>query len=290
MHKSKDTKFSPFSIVCRQKIINFSKPVVMGILNITPDSFYDGGNYTTQELILKRAHQILDQGADILDLGAVSSRPGATLLPPEEERDHLIPVIKMLRSEFPNALISIDTCWSIPAEASINAGADIINDISGGQFDPNMINTIAQLQVPYILMHTRGLPGDMQQHTQYNDIVQDLALYFSQQLEKLYKLGAKDIILDPGFGFAKTLTQNYELMYRLDELISLFKEPMLVGISRKSMIYKLLNTTPQEALNGTTVLNTISLLKGASILRVHDVKEAIETIQLINVDTDNSKK
>ena len=288
MHESKDTKFSPFSIICQQKLITFSKPVVMGILNITPDSFYDGGKYTTEEHILQRAHQIIEQGADIIDLGAVSSRPGATLLPPEEERDHLVPIIKLLRKEFPSALLSVDTCWSLPAEASINAGADIINDISGGQFDPQMLSTIAQLQVPYILMHTRGLPGDMQQHTQYNDIVQDLALYFSQQLEKLYKLGGKDVILDPGFGFAKTLTQNYELMYRLDQLISLFDEPMLVGISRKSMIFKLLNTTPQETLNGTTVLNTMALLKGASILRVHDVKEAVEIVKMLNVDTSQS--
>lgn len=280
MAKSKDTKFSTFSVVCRQKNITFERPVVMGILNITPDSFFDGGSYTSDELMIKRAHQIFDEGADIIDIGAVSSRPGATLLPPEDERDRLVPAIKLLRSEFPNAIISVDTCYSIPAEASINAGADIINDISGGQFDPLMIPAIARMQVPYILMHTRGLPGVMQQNTEYQDIVQDLAIYFSERLEQLYKLGGKDIILDPGFGFAKTLQQNYELMNRLDELISLFKEPMLVGISRKSMIYKLLNTDPQHALNGTTFLDTIALEKGAHILRVHDVAEAVEIVKM----------
>lgn len=283
MAKSKDTKFSTFSVVCRQKNITFERPVVMGILNITPDSFFDGGSYTSDELMIKRAHQIFDEGADIIDIGAVSSRPGATLLPPEEERDRLVPAIKLLRSEFPNAIISVDTCYSIPAEASINAGADIINDISGGQFDPLMIPAIARMQVPYILMHTRGLPGIMQQNTEYQDIVQDLAIYFSERLEQLYKLGGKDIILDPGFGFAKTLQQNYELMNRLDELISLFKEPMLVGISRKSMIYKLLNTDPQHALNGTTFLDTIALEKGAQILRVHDVAEAVEIVKMHQV-------
>lgn len=252
----------------------------MGILNITPDSFYDGGSYTSDELMLKRAHQIIDQGADMIDLGAVSSRPGATLLPPDEERDRLVPAIKLLRAEFPEAIISVDTCYSLPAEASINAGADIINDISGGQFDPNMIPAVAQMQVPYILMHTRGLPGNMQQNTQYDDIVADLARYFSERLEQLYRLGGKDIVLDPGYGFAKTLEQNYFLMNHLNDLIALFKEPMLVGISRKSMIYKLLDSTPQQALNGTTVLNTIALEKGAAILRVHDVAEAVETLRI----------
>lgn len=280
MSKSKDTKFSAFSLLCRQKNITFERPVVMGILNITPDSFYDGGSYTTEELMLRRAHQIIEQGADMIDIGAVSSRPGAILLPPQEERDRLVPAIRLLRSEFPDAVISVDTCYALPAEASIEAGADIINDISGGQFDSDMIPTIARLQVPYILMHTRGLPGEMQQNTEYSDIIQDLAYYFSERLEQLYRLGGKDIVLDPGFGFAKTLEQNYFLMNHLDELFALFKEPFLVGISRKSMIYRLLNSTPKESLNGTTFLNTISLEKGASILRVHDVPEAVEAVNL----------
>ncbi|MCQ2298357.1 MAG: dihydropteroate synthase [Bacteroidales bacterium] len=254
----------------------------MGILNITPDSFYDGGSYTTEELMLRRAHEILDQGADMIDIGAVSSRPGAILLPPEEERDRLVPAIKLLRSEFPDAVISVDTCYSLPAEAAINSGADIINDISGGQFDPNMIPAVAKMQVPYILMHTRGLPGEMQRNTDYNDIIQEISSYFSERLEQLYRLGGRDIILDPGFGFAKTLEQNYFLMNHLDDMIQLFKEPFLVGISRKSMIYKLLGNTPKESLNGTTFLNTISLEKGAAILRVHDVAEAVETVQLHN--------
>lgn len=280
MSKSKDTKFSAFSLLCRQKNITFERPVVMGILNITPDSFYDGGSYTTEELMLRRAHQIIEQGADMIDIGAVSSRPGAILLPPQEERDRLVPAIRLLRSELPDAVISVDTCYALPAEASIEAGADIINDISGGQFDSDMIPTIARLQVPYILMHTRGLPGEMQQNTEYSDIIQDLAYYFSERLEQLYRLGGTDIVLDPGFGFAKTLEQNYFLMNHLDELFALFKEPFLVGISRKSMIYRLLNSTPKESLNGTTFLNTISLEKGASILRVHDVPEAVEAVNL----------
>lgn len=280
MSKSKDTKFSAFSLLCRQKNITFERPVVMGILNITPDSFYDGGSYTTEELMLRRAHQIIEQGADMIDIGAVSSRSGAILLPPQEERDRLVPAIRLLRSELPDAVISVDTCYALPAEASIEAGADIINDISGGQFDSDMIPTIARLQVPYILMHTRGLPREMQQNTEYSDIIQDLAYYFSERLEQLYRLGGKDIVLDPGFGFAKTLEQNYFLMNHLDELFALFKEPFLVGISRKTMIYRLLNSTPKESLNGTTFLNTISLEKGASILRVHDVPEAVEAVNL----------
>lgn len=277
----KDTKFSSFCINVQQKNITFFQPAILGILNITPDSFYDGGRYTHEAAIIKRAHEIIDQGADIIDIGAVSSRPGATLLAPEMERDILVPAIKSIRAELPHAILSVDTCYSLPAEAAVNAGADIINDISGGQFDTQMFPTIARLQVPYILMHTQGTPDTMQQNAHYNDIIQDLILYFSQKLETLYKLGVKDIILDPGFGFAKTTAQNYELLNRLSELSQIFPQPILAALSRKSMIYKPLNITPQEALNGTTALNTVALLNGARLLRVHDISEARQTIKII---------
>ena len=277
----KDTKFSSFCINVQQKNITFFQPAILGILNITPDSFYDGGRYTHEAAIIKRAHEIIDQGADIIDIGAVSSRPGATLLAPEMERDILVPAIKSIRAELPHAILSVDTCYSLPAEAAVNAGADIINDISGGQFDSQMFPTIARLQVPYILMHTQGTPDTMQQNAHYNDIIHDLILYFSQKLETLYKLGVKDIILDPGFGFAKTTAQNYELLNRLSELSQIFPQPILAALSRKSMIYKPLNITPQEALNGTTALNTVALLNGARLLRVHDIPEARQTIKII---------
>ena len=277
----KDTKFSSFCINVQQKNITFFQPAILGILNITPDSFYDGGRYTHEAAIIKRAHEIIDQGADIIDIGAVSSRPGATLLAPEMERDILVPAIKSIRAELPHAILSVDTCYSLPAEAAVNAGADMINDISGGQFDSQMFPTIARLQVPYILMHTQGTPDTMQQNTHYNDIIHDLILYFSQKLETLYKLGVKDIILDPGFGFAKTTAQNYELLNRLSELSQIFPQPILAALSRKSMIYKPLNITPQEALNGTTALNTVALLNGARLLRVHDIPEARQTIKII---------
>lgn len=277
----KDTKFSSFCINVQQKNITFFQPAILGILNITPDSFYDGGRYTHEAAIIKRAHEIIDQGADIIDIGSVSSRPGATLLAPEMERDILVPAIKSIRAELPHAILSVDTCYSLPAEAAVNAGADMINDISGGQFDPQMFPAIARLQVPYILMHTQGTPDTMQQNAHYNDIIQDLILYFSQKLETLYKLGVKDIILDPGFGFAKTTAQNYELLNRLSELSQIFPQPILAALSRKSMIYKPLNITPQEALNGTTALNTVALLNGARLLRVHDIPEARQTIKII---------
>lgn len=280
MQEKNQNSFKSFSLNIRQQLVTFNKPAILGILNITPDSFYDGGRYTQTEAILQHAHEIINQGADIIDIGAVSTRPGAQLLDPQEETNRLVPIIKLIRQEIPEAIISVDTCYSLPAEESIKAGADIINDISGGQFDDKMLSTIAQLQVPYILMHTRGLPGQMQQNTSYTDIIHDLALYFSERLETLYRLGAKDIILDPGFGFAKTTEQNFEILRRFNELCVLFKEPILSALSRKSMIYKTLGYTPNEALNGTTVLNTLSLANGAKLLRVHDVAQAVEVVNL----------
>lgn len=275
------TAFRPFSICTRGRIVEYRRPVVMGILNITGDSFYDGGRYNSAEPMLSHARQMLDEEADIIDVGAVSTRPGAAMLPPEEEARRLRDAISLLRSNFPEAVISVDTCYSLPARVAIEAGADIINDIGGGQLDSQMFSTIASLQVPYILMHMRGTPADMQQHTGYDDIVDDLTKYFSSRLDQLYRLGVKDVWIDPGFGFAKTLEENYELMRRLDELTTLFREPMLVGISRKSMIYKLLGITPEEALGGTMVLNTVAMLHGAGILRVHDVAPAVQAVRII---------
>ncbi len=275
--------FRPFSIVARGRLVEYTRPVVMGILNITDDSFYDGGRYRNADAMLERARQMVGEGADIIDIGASSSRPGALLLAPDEEARRLTEAIRLLRGEMPDVVISVDTCYSIPARAAIEAGADIINDIGGGTLDEAMFQTIADLQVPYVMMHMRGTPHDMQQMTGYDDIVDDLTKYFSSRLDTLYRLGAKDVWLDPGFGFAKTVEENHRLLHRLDELCTLFREPILVGMSRKSMIYKPLGTTPAEALNGTAVLDTMALERGARVLRVHDVREAVENVKLMQI-------
>lgn len=293
--------FKEFSITCHGRLITFCRPVVMGILNITPDSFYDGGRHNNPEAMLNHARWLLDEGADIIDLGAASSRPGAQLPPPEIEAKILKEALLLLRKELPDALLSVDTCWSLPARTAVEAGADIINDISGGQFERDqsgandtmgdvyysganvskMFQTVAELQVPYILMHNRGLPGQMQQMTGYTDIIDDLTHYFSAHLDTLYRLGVKDVWIDPGFGFAKTVEENYQLLHRLDELTSLFREPLLTALSRKSMIYKPLGITPDEALSGTVALDAVALMKGSRLLRVHDPRPARQTIQLL---------
>lgn len=255
-------------------------PLIMGILNVTEDSFYDGGKYRTEDAIVNRAAQILAEGGDIIDLGAMSTRPDAMEIPEEEEKTRIVKAVRLIRGEFPDAVISVDTYRAIVAKAAIESGANIINDISGGTFDSDMISTVGKLQVPYVLMHTPAKPTEMQQHTDYKDILGEMLQFFGRQIAQLHEQAAHDIILDPGFGFGKTLEQNYFLMKNLD----VFHElgfPLLVGISRKSMIYKLLETTPDHALNGTTVLNTVALLKGASILRVHDVREAVETRNIV---------
>ena len=277
--KQKD--FSPFSITVHGQLIEYKKPVVMGILNVTPDSFYDGGRHSDPEGMLAHARWLLDEGADIIDVGAVSTRPGALLLPPDEEARRLSEAVRLLRTELPDAVISVDTCYALPARAAIEAGADMVNDIGGGRLDKEMYHTISDLQVPYILMHSRGVPSDMQQQTGYEDIVDDLTKFFSARTNELYTLGIKDLWLDPGFGFAKTVAENHELLERLDELTSLFREPILVGLSRKSMIYKPLGITPDEALSGTIALDAIALDRGARILRVHDPRPALETIKLL---------
>ena len=275
--------FKPFTVTVHGRLVTFSRPAVMGILNITPDSFYDGGRHNTPDAMISHARWLLNEGADIIDIGAASSRPGAQLLPPEEEAQRLSTAVKLLRAELPDAILSVDTCYSLPARRAIEAGADIVNDISGGQFDNEMFQTVADLQVPYILMHNRALPSEMQQHTGYSDIIDDLTKYFSSHLDTLYRLGVKDIILDPGFGFAKTVEENHELLHRLDELTSLFREPLLTALSRKSMIYKPLGITPDDALPGTIALDAVALLKGSCLLRVHDPKPALETIKLLSL-------
>ena len=255
--------------------VTSNEPLIMGILNVTEDSFYDGGKYITEEKVLKRAEQILTEDGDIIDIGAMSTRPNALEISEEVERERILRAVNAIRSQFPEAVLSIDTYRASVAKAAVEAGADMINDISGGTFDPDMIPTIGELQVPYCLMHTTAKPDVMQQHTQYEDILTDILKFFGEQVEKLHQHHVHDIILDPGFGFGKTLEQNYFLMNNLE----VFQQPglpLLVGISRKSMIYKLFGTTPEQALNGTTVLNTIALMKGADILRVHDVREAVE--------------
>ena len=268
-------------MVLQKKIYDSDIPLIMGILNVTPDSFYDGGSYETEDAMLCRVRQMIAEGADIIDIGAVSTRPGAVLPTEETELQRLLPAIALIRVEFPDIPLSIDTFRACVAQRCVEAGADIINDISGGLFDERMFQTIADLQVPYVLMHNRTTPDRMAQATNYDDVVVEVIRFLSEKLDTLYRLGAKDVIIDPGFGFSKTLEQNYELMHKLDAF-AVFDEPLLVGISRKSMIYKLFNCTPDDALNGTTALNTFALLHGAKILRVHDVKAAVECVKIVS--------
>lgn len=277
-------KIKPFSIVARGRLCKFRRPAVMGILNVTDDSFYDGGRFRTEEAILKRAQQIVAEGADIIDIGAASSRPGAVLPPREVEAERLAEAVRLVRAAMPEMLISVDTCYAMPARAAIEAGADIVNDIAGGELDEAMFTTVAELQVPYILMHggKEHLAGIKQMDVA--DPVDELTKFFSARLDTLYRLGVKDIWLDPGLGFAKSMEQNFELLDRTDEFVSLFREPILIGLSRKRMIYTTLGTTPDEALNGTIALDTIALDRGASVIRVHDVKPAVETVRLLYRD------
>lgn len=267
------------TINCKGSLIDLTIPRVMGILNVTPDSFYDGGKYTKETSILKRVETILDQGATFIDLGAYSSRSGANQVSQQEEIQRSVPITKLILKHFPDALISVDTFRAEVARQNIESGASLINDISGGLLDPQMLPTVGKLQVPYILMHMKGDPKTMQQNTQYNNLIKDLLYYFSERIAEARSHKINDIIVDPGFGFAKSLDQNYELMAKLD-LLHILKLPLFVGISRKSMIYNLLGTDPKEALNGTTSLNTLALDKGAHILRVHDVKPAIECVKI----------
>lgn len=266
-------------INCKGSLIDFHTPKVMGILNLTPDSFYDGGRNKTESDYLAHAEKMLMEGATFIDVGASSSRPGAIDISEQEELQRIVPVVRSLVKKFPEVILSIDTFRSEVARQCVEAGAAIINDISGGNLDEKMLQTVAELQAPYILMHMRGTPKNMKELNSYDDLLKDILFYFSEKIAAARELGINDLIIDPGFGFSKNIQQNFELMSKLD-LFQVLDLPLLSGISRKSMIYKTLGGTPDDALNGTTVLNTVSLLKGAHILRVHDVKEAMETIKL----------
>jgi len=264
---------------CNGQLIDLHTPKVMGILNITPDSFFDGGKYKNENQILSQVEKMLTEGATFIDIGAYSSRPGAQHILEEEELQRIIPVVELLIKNFSEIKISIDTFRSNVAKETIQAGATMINDISGGSLDEKMFTTITELQVPYILMHMKGTPQTMKTENNYKNLIQDIVFYFSEKVKQLRGLGVNDIILDPGFGFAKNTAQNFSLMNNL-EVFKHLDLPLLVGVSRKSMIYKTLDILPEEALNGTTFLNTVSLMAGAKILRVHDVKEAVECVKL----------
>ena len=267
------------TINCKGQIIDLTTPKIMGILNITPNSFYDGGKYSLEKNAISKVDKMLNEGATFIDIGAYSSKPNAEFVSEEEELKRIIPVVKTLIKEFPETLLSIDTFRSSVAQECINNGAALINDISAGNLDEKMIEVIASNNVPYIMMHLRGTPQTMQNQTNYENLIKEMILYFSDKISKARNLGIHDLIIDPGFGFSKTTDQNFEILSNL-ELFKMLDLPILTGISRKSMIYKTLDTNPEEALNGTTVLNTIAITKGANIIRVHDVKEAIECVKL----------
>lgn len=269
------------TINCKGKLIDFNTPKVMGVINITPNSFYAGSRKTLAEDILKQAESMLAAGATFLDLGGYSTQPGAPRISETEELNRVLPAIDLILKNFPGALISVDTFRAQVADQSVAAGAAMINDISAGNLDPKMMQTAARHQVPYIMMHTRGTPQNMKELDTYENLLQDILFYFSQKIKMARDLGINDIIIDPGLGFAKNIKQNFELLNKM-ELFENLQLPILAGLSRKSMIYKTLETTAAEALNGTSILNTIALTKGASILRVHDVKEAIECVKLFN--------
>ncbi|MDC1310470.1 dihydropteroate synthase [Flavobacteriaceae bacterium] len=269
------------NINCKGKLIDISSPKVMGILNLTPDSFYDGDMYNNEKTILNQVEKMLNDGASFIDLGAYSSRPGATHVSEDEEKNRIIKIVELLAKEFPKANLSIDTFRSSVADECLSAGASIINDITASEYDTEILKVAHKHNAPYIMMHMKGMPGNMMKNNKYNNLIKDILYYFSMKIETARYAKVNDIIVDPGFGFSKDIDQNYSLLKNLDLLKSL-DLPILVGLSRKSMIYKLLETTPDYALNGSTTLNTVALLNGASILRVHDVKEAMECIKITN--------
>jgi dihydropteroate synthase len=269
------------TINCKGTLINLSTPKVMGVVNVTPDSFFDGGKLTNSNEILFQVEKMLVDGATFIDLGGYSSKPGAEFVSETEELNRVIPIVKLLVENFPDILLSIDTFRSEVAKQAIENGAALINDISAGLLDEKMLETVAKLQVPYIMMHMKGTPQTMQSLANYDDLLKEMNYYFSERIAKARRYGLNDIIIDPGFGFAKTIEHNYELLQNL-ELLQFHDLPILAGISRKSMIYKALETAPEEALNGTTFLHAFCLQKGANILRVHDVKEAVECVKLMS--------
>ncbi|MCD4792503.1 MAG: dihydropteroate synthase [Bacteroidales bacterium] len=270
------------TINCNGKLLDLSSPIVAGILNITPDSFYDGGKYINEPHILKRVEEIINEGGTIIDIGAYSSRPGADHVSEEEELNRLIRALKIIRKKLPDVIISVDTFRSAIAGYVVKEfNVDIINDISGGNFDDDMFETIARLQVPYVLMHMKGTPQNMQDNPYYDDLLKEILIFFAEKVQEAKQIGINDLIIDPGFGFGKTTDHNFELLKNLDRLKKL-DCPILVGISRKSMVFKLLNEIPENVLSGTVALNMAALEKGANIIRVHDVKEAVQTIAVFN--------
>ena len=269
------------TINCKGILVDLSTPKVMGILNVTPNSFYDGGKYKNDSEILSQVEKMLADGASFIDIGAYSSKPNAEFVSVQEEILRIVPVVDLILKHFPETMLSIDTFRSEVAKATIESGAAIINDIAAGMLDDKMLEVIGKYNVPYIMMHMRGNPQTMQTMTTYEDIVKEMLFYFSERVSEARTFGINDLILDPGFGFAKTIEQNYEVFQKM-ELFKMLELPLLVGISRKSMIYKTLDITIEDALNGTTVLNTLALTKGANIIRVHDVKEAVECVTLFN--------
>ncbi len=273
---SQDTNFT-FSF--SGKTLHLKQPLVMGVLNLTSDSFFDGNNYNTEAKIITQVEKMISEGAAIIDVGAQSSRPGAKIQAEKDELERLIPALKIIVKNFPSIVISVDTFRGTIAQQVVDCGAAIINDISGGTMDAKMFSTIAHLKVPYVLMHIQGTPITMQLNPTYQNVVEEVSLFFKKQIETLNDLGVKQLILDPGFGFGKTLEHNFGLLKNFSTFKT-YGYPLLAGLSRKSMINKVINTKPEEALNGTSVLNTIALLNGAAILRVHDVKQAVETIKL----------
>jgi dihydropteroate synthase len=263
------------------RLIDLSTPRVMGILNVTPDSFYDGGRFMTETSVLQQVEKMLDEGADFIDVGGYSSRPGAIDITAQEERERIVGAVSAILKRFPGVMMSVDTFRSTVAEAAIAAGAVMINDISGGNLDEKMFQTVARLKVPYIVMHMRGNPQNMNSMTEYNHLIKEMIDYFHQKIAILRALEVRDLLIDPGFGFSKTIDQNFTLLHHLEKF-SILERPLLVGLSRKSMIWKTLAIKPEDALNGTTAINTMALLKGADILRVHDVLEARQVIKLFN--------
>ncbi|MGB1243154.1 MAG: dihydropteroate synthase [Chitinophagales bacterium] len=280
MMNQRNTFFNrKWQINCRGKLLDLDTPKIMGVLNVTPDSFYDGGKYTHDVLILKQAEKMLQDGASIIDIGGMSSRPGAAIIEVGTELQRVIPVIEAVVKEFPDTIVSIDTIRAKVVKEAVEAGAGIVNDISAGSLDVDLLKTVGSLNVPYILMHMQGKPKDMQLNPSYKHVVQDMIGFFVEKIEEVKQAGIKDVVIDPGFGFGKTLSQNYQILQQFDAF-RLFDLPLLAGMSRKSMICKLLDVSPSMALNGTTATNMVALQRGASILRVHDVKEAMETVKI----------
>lgn len=285
-----DNILKQHSININGRLVSFEQPLVMGILNITKDSFFDGGMYNDYDSAVKRAEELINDGADILDIGACSTRPGAMLVDKKQEIERLVPVVKEVRKRYPNIIISIDTVWGEVIERCYDVGANILNDVSGGEWDKDLFRSLKKLQIPYVLMHTNAKPDRMQKEICYNDVFMDICKYFSKKLNSLYELGIKDIILDLGFGFGKTIEQNYELLQRQKEFKTIFNLPILTGVSRKSMIYKYLNSTPQDIVTETAFIHALALERGADILRVHDVKQTKNCVKLYSLFNKKNRK